>query len=78
MNLNYHPYLSENLPSRPSPSSYIGMSKEDALASSTRDGWIMHIGYEDGVQLPCSASLCYHRFQAYVSNGIVTGTGVIG
>lgn len=78
MSSSYHPFLSETLPARPSPSSYIGMAKEEALASSKKDGWIMHIGFEDGVNLPCSSSLCYHRFEAYVSNGIVIGTGVIG
>jgi hypothetical protein len=38
----------------------------------------MHIGYEDGVSFACSASLCYDRFLAYVKNGVVIGTGVIG
>lgn len=66
------------MPARPTPSSYIGMTKEDAIKASKKDGWIMHIGYEDGIQLPCSSSLCYDRFQAYVNNGIVTGTGTIG
>ena len=75
---NFQPNRVEMLPARPSPTSYIGLSTEEALAKSKRDGWIMHIRYEDGVQLPCSASLCYHRFQAYVRNGIVIGTGEIG
>ena len=75
---NYHPYYTISLPSRLSPESYIGMKKDDALIKSRQDGWIMHIAVEDGIHSPCSASLCYDRFQAYVSNGIVTGTGVIG
>lgn len=78
MNNSYaHSYV-ETLPARPSPSSYIGLTKEEALVSSKKDGWIMHVEYEDGIRFPCSASLCYHRFKAYVKNGIVTGTGVIG
>jgi len=66
------------MPSRPDPGSYVGLTKEQAMAASIRDGWIMHIGYEDGVSFACSASLCYDRFLAYVKNGVVIGTGVIG
>lgn len=63
---------------RPNPQSYIGMTKEAALEQTKTDGWIMHVALEDGVRLPCSASLCYDRFEAYVKNGVVTGTGIIG
>lgn len=75
--MNYNPFY-EVLPRRSSPSSYIGLTKEEALVAAKKEGWIMHIAVEDGVSFPCSASLCYHRFEAYVRSGIVTSTGVIG
>ena len=63
---------------RPYPSAYIGLLKEEALKLSKKDGWNIHICYEDGVQYPMSASLSYDRFSAYVNNNVVTSTGAIG